>query len=376
MDREELLELITTEDIIEILKDLGSENYKKDNQGNLYFLNVCHGGDGYKLHYFTDSKLFKCYTCCGTMSIYDLIMYSRNIEFKESYRYLCDFKKVSSNKHMRIGLHKSNQENKELEFLRYHLYKREKPIIKLPNYNKTILNVFDDYLPLSWYEEGINEDVANYFDIGFYINQNKAIIPHYDIDGNLIGIRGRNFFQSEIDSGKKYIPVTIQGLTYRYPMNFNLYGIYQNKDNIRRMKKAIIFESEKSVLLYASYFGQENNIALATSGMSMSLYQRDILLSLGVEEVVIAYDRQYQLDSIETEDKNTRDWKEYEGYIKRLIKISEMFLDYCNISIIACWDERIDYKSAPIDNGKEIFEELYKERYYVTDIEELKEMIV
>jgi len=130
-------------------------------------------------------------------------------------------------------------------------------------------------------------------------------------------------------------------------------------------------------MLYGSYYGQENNISLALCGMSFSLYQRDLLLSLGIEEIIIALDKQYQIELINDEniDKNLKAWKEYENYIKRLIKISEMFMSYCNVSIIVCWDGRIGYKDAPIDHKKEIFEQLYRERYFIEDIEELKEMI-
>lgn len=377
MDREELLELVTEEDIIEILKDLGSENYKSDSQGNLYFLNVCHGGDRYKLHYFKDSKMFMCYTCCGSLSLYDVIMNAKNIVFTEAYKYVCDFKNISLNHKMRKGLQKAKEINSDLDFLKLHLYKKNKSPINLPHYDKQILNLFDDYMPYSWYQEGIKEDIAQYFGVKMYFAQNKAIIPHYDINGNLVGVRARSFNQSEVDSGKKYMPITIQGLTYRYPMNYNLYGIYQNKENIKKFKEAIIFESEKSVMIYGSYYGQENNIALALGGMNLSLYQRDLLVSLGVEEIVIALDKQYQVEYINDEniDKKAKPWKEYENYIKRLIKITEVFMNYCKVSIISCWDETLDYKDSPIDKEKETFEKLYKERYLISDIEELREMI-
>lgn len=378
MVKEQLLELITTEDVIEILKDLGSEDYKTDSKGNLYFTTVCHGGDSHKLYYFADTKFFKCFTCCGSMSIFDVIMSAKNINFIDAYKYVCDFKNISNSKKLRTGIQKKEIQNYDLDFLNLYSYSKKEYKIELPKYDEYILNMFDDYLPLSWHEEGINEEISTYFNIKYYMNQNRAIIPHYDILGNLVGIRSRGFFKSDVDSGKKYMPITIQGLTYRYPMSFNLYGIYQNKENIKQIRKAVIFESEKSVLLYGSYYGQENNIALATCGMTFSLYQKELLLSLGVEEVVICFDKQYQLEIIEKEDvdKNSKPWKEYEGYIKRLIKISEMFMDYCNISIVTCWDNLLDYKDAPIDNGKEIFEQLYKDRYYVSDIQELKEMIL
>ncbi|MGN1342929.1 MAG: hypothetical protein ACI4VL_07065 [Bacilli bacterium] len=39
------------------------------------------------------------------------------------------------------------------------------------------------------------------------------------------------------------------------------------------MKKAIVFEGEKSTLLYRSYFGIENDITVACCGSSLSSYQ-------------------------------------------------------------------------------------------------------
>lgn len=378
MEREELINLITTEDVIAMMKDLGSPEYKTDSQGNIYFLTICHGSNSFKLHYFIDSKFFLCYTCCGTMSIFDLIMAVKNTnDFSVAYRYICDFKNISTTHTLKKGIQKKEVENKDLQFLSLYSYSKTINEIILPDYNEYILNVFDNYMPLSWYQEGISEEIADYFKIKYYINQNKAIIPHYDIHGHLVGIRGRNFYQFQVDSGKKYMPVTIQGLTYKYPMNFNLYGLYQNKNNIKRFRKAICYESEKSVYLYGTYYGQENNIATATCGMTFSLYQRDLLLSCDIDELVIAYDKQYQLELINDEniDKNSKPWKEYENYIKRLIKIVEMFKDYCNVSIIACWDNRLDYKDSPIDKGKETFEQLYKERYLVNDTMELLEMI-
>jgi len=381
LDREQLIDLLTTEDIIQIMKELGSPDYKTDSQGNLQFLTVCHGGNNYKLYYYVQSKLFQCYSCCGTMSIFDVIMSANNYnsdDFFQSFKYVCDFKGISLAKKQLKGLQKHQIENSDLQFLEKYLYKKDIQSLTLPSYNSCILNLFDNYMPLSWYNEGISEKIANYFNIMFYIAQNKAIIPHYDINGNLVGIRSRNFFQIELDKKKKYMPITIQNLTYKYPMGFNLYGLYQNKENIKKYKRIIIFESEKSVWLYGSYYGQENNIAVATCGMNLTLYQFNLILSLGVDEVILAYDKQYQIEYLDDEeniDYRSKEWKEYEGYIKTTIKIAEMFMGYCNISAISCWDTRLNYKDSPIDKGKDIFEELYIDRYIIEDTQELKEMI-
>ncbi|MBN1074675.1 hypothetical protein DVV91_10010 [Clostridium botulinum] len=386
MKSEELLELITEEDVIEIMNDLGC-SYQKNETDYIIFDTICHGGNSKKLWFYKDSKIFSCFTCCGTMSIYDLVMNVKGICFKDAYNYIAKFKGVSTHDNKPKGIIKREKENTDLRFLRLHTKKIEKRKIKLPFYSERVLSVFDNYMPLSWNDEGISEQVAELFEIKIYFNQQKAIIPHRDIYGNLVGIRSRNFNYQQVEKGMKYMPIKIEGLTYKYPMNFNLYGLYQNKENIRRLKKVIIFESEKSVMLYSTIYGQENNISVATCGMTFSLYQRDLLLSLGVEEIIIAYDKQYELDKLDYFENNSKLNKdeliiykkkkeEYNGYFKRLIKIAKTTMDYCNISVISCWDDRIDYKDSPIDKGKKIFEEFYKERFLITNINELEELLI
>ena len=370
MDRDELMELVTTEDVINILNDLGSGSPQKDknNDNALLFSTVCHGGKSHKLYYYIDSKIFKCYTSCGSMSLFDLIMSTNNVDFPEAFKYLCKYKNITNFDKKKRGLQRKEVVNKDLDFLRLHLRKKEKQLIKLPSYNKYILNMFDDYIPMSWHSEGITDEIANIFQIKFYMNQFKCIIPHFDTHGNLVGIRARNFLQHQVSSGKKYIPVTIQRLTYRYPIAFNLFGIYQNQENIRKIRKAILFESEKAVMLFGSYFGQENNISLSLCGTNFSLYQRDLLLSLGVEEITIALDKEYQIEIMDNKE-NILAHKEYLNYVKTLIKFSRMLSPYCNLYVILCWDSRLAYKDSPIDKNKETFEQLYRERYLLDETE-------
>lgn len=376
MDRDSLLDILTIEDIIKIVESLGGGHpTQPDNQGNIYFKTICHEGSKQKLQFFTKTKMFCCYTECGSMSLFDLIMSVKRCGFIEAMDYVCKYKGVKNNFNKGRGLKQNDSNEDELNFLNIHLFKANRIEPKLPVYNSLILNIFDKYMPSAWVDEGIREEVAEIFNIRFYFNQYKAIIPHRDIDGELVGVRGRAFLQNDIDKGQKYMPVTIQGLTYRFPSGFNLYGIYENKNNIKRLKKAIIFEGEKSVLKYGSYFQQNNNIALATMGMNFTSYQRDMLLKLGVEEIIIAYDKQYLIEHIDSEDKNTKEYKEYEKYIKNLIKIAKLLINYVKVSVITCWTDELKYKDAPIDEGKDIFIKLFNERYLVEDVEELRELI-
>ena len=139
---------------------------------------------------------------------------------------------------------------------------------------------------------------------------------------------------------------------YNHPLSFNLYNLNNSKDNIKIIKKAIIFEGEKSPLLYASYFGEENDISVACCGSSLITYQVKLLLSLGVEEIVIAFDKQFK----EIGDQEWKRWKD------KLIGIHNKYGAYVQISYLFDKQSLLGYKDSPIDKGPDIFIKLFKER--------------
>lgn len=390
LTKEELLSQVTTEDVIKLLQGYNAD-YKNGRNGEIIFKSVCHDSDSYKLYYYPNSQSFMCYSCCGSLSLLDFIMRMEDCEFREAIEFLANFIGISISKghKKRVGLisHKRPLEEveryKKRKELTQKYHRGQQEIIQLPSYNEGVLDTFFPYYPNDWYELGINEEVAYDFGIGMNFGDNCCTIPHRDIYGNLVGIKCRNFDQALVDRGLKYIPITVNGLTYRYPQQYNLYGIWQNKGNIKRLKKAIIFESEKSVLLYGSMFGQENNIALALCGTTLSKYQVKLLLSLEVKEVVIAIDKQYKQYIINGDydeehiDKDTKkDIEEYNNYFKKLIKYYSLLGNYVSMSVIFCEDNRLDYKDSPIDKGKEVFCELNQENYVIVNEEELSECLI
>lgn len=382
VDRDSLSEKITTEDIINLLEDrYGSRPHKTEkSSGALIFSCVCHNDiSKMKLYYYPDTKIFNCYSSCGTMNIFDLIMEVEGITFKQAFDMVCGMKGVSSTGSTKVvGLIKDNKRNhldEELELLNRHL-RKDRVDIKIPTlpyYSNNLMNIFCDVMPDSWKEEGITEEVFQSFNCKFSISENCCLIPHYDINNHLIGIRSRNFSQRQLDSGRKYIPFTIEGMTYRFPSHYNLYGINTNQVAIRRLRKVVIVEGEKGVLQYASMFGIDMNIALATMGRSFSEVQKKIILSMNVEEVIIAYDKQW-IDE-ELENKNSKVYKDFVKHINKIRKIYLMLRDFVNISVILCWDDRLDYKDSPLDKGKQVFTELLDERYFIEDESEFDEII-
>ena len=109
---------------------------------------------------------------------------------------------------------------------------------------------------------------------------------------------------------------------------------------------------EKSVLKYASYFGWENNISVACCGSSLSAHQIQLLIDAGAEEIIVAFDRQFQ----EIGDKEFKQLK------TKLIKLHNKYKNFVKITFIFDSKMLTNYKDSPIDCNLEIFLHLFKNR--------------
>jgi hypothetical protein len=132
----------------------------------------------------------------------------------------------------------------------------------------------------------------------------------------------------------------------------NLYNLNNAKENIPKVGKALIFESEKSCLLYRSYFGAENDISVACCGSSISAYQIHMLLEAGAKEIVVCFDRQFQALGD----------KEHKRQVVNFKKLHNKYKNFVNMSFINDRGMITGYKASPIDEGPEKFLRLFKER--------------
>lgn len=354
MNLMELKSILEPEDIKRILYEYGVSPVQ-ETENYLIYPTVCHNleGGSAKLYYYFDSKLFVCYTECNdSFNVFELIQkiealhgYKLNIfEIAEKIGYGTSPQRQKTEEEI--------QNEKELLFLRQLAIKTEAPLIQYTSLEEEMLQNFsydEKYLGL-WLKEGIDLPTLKEFSIGYSVKDNAISIPHRDIDGNLIGIRGR--FLGE-DALNKYMPLTLSGQLLNHATRGNLYGLYENKDNINKLRRVIIFEGEKSVLKMNSFFGRENNTAVATCGNRITNEQIRLFAELQVEEVILAFDKDYITDL------------EQQQLLKKYDEIAKRLAVYFNTSVIIDWTDMTDYKDSPIDNGREIFEELYEARYYV-----------
>ncbi|WP_099301926.1 hypothetical protein [Bacillus sp. Marseille-P3800] len=366
LDKDAIKESLTISDINAIMNDLGSPDPIETNRGQFIYMTVCHGGDSHKLYYYPDSYNFKCYTGCGISSdIYGIVKSAKEASgyeysFPEAVSYVSSItgKTFHSNKEKKI----SNNSNDATWLSKF----RKKPVnTKLTVYDEIHLRRFLPYPHETWIEEEISYKTQKLFEVGYYMQEDKITIPQRDVDGNLVGIRGRAMKQEDIDNGRKYMPIIINGEELSLPSNMYLYGLNITGKAIKKYKRAVIYESEKSVQRDYTYYG-DRSCAVAVSGGNISKWHVQMLVKIGVEEVIIAFDRERQ-DVLNEDSKAERNKKELANQRNRrkLRKLAERFATYCNVCIVYDTDGLIELKDAPIDKGQSILEELMRNKIYI-----------
>ena len=361
-DKKEIKDLLGIDDIYNLLNEWGAD--PEYTEFGILSATVCHNapGDGSrKLYFYSNSNLFHCYTGCADPSfdIFELtikifeIQHNRKIDLNEAVRYIAA-------RHGYGGRLEETPEEGLKDWAILSNYDRiqnielgEKKVATLKEYDDIILSRFNYDLKITpWLNENISQEVIEKSKIGFYPGGDQITIPHFDVNGRFVGLRGRTLCADEGEIYGKYRPLKINKLMYNHPLGMNLYGLNWSKNAIGIIKKAIVFESEKSVLKYASYFGWENNISVACCGSNLSAYQVQLLIDAGAEEIVVAFDRQFQ----ELGDD------EFKKLKTNLVKLHGKYKNNINMSFIFDKKKLTGYKDSPVDCGSEIFLTLFKER--------------
>lgn len=372
MEVKDLLKKVREDEVIHILSELYNAHYIHDKEGNLIFESICHGSTGHKLYYYQDEEVgkFHCYVCGTHCNIIDLLIELEGYTFNESMRVIGECLGINTNTYRRErGLKRINQVNTDLEFLSLH--NRKKRVIRKVEtiYDDKVLDNFDCVYPLCWRQEGIDGVTAEKFDIRYDYEENRAIIPVRNLNGDLIGVRVRNFNDSAVDRGFKYLPLEYQGESYRFPTSTTLYGLYENQEVIKSKRRVILFEGEKSTQIVDSFY-EGNCYALSTYGTNFGVVHRDILLTLGVTEVTFAWDKEYCEEYFGESYDNTKEQKLMYGFLDKLKKACTLLHSYVTINLLIDFDDELDLKDAPVDKGKEVFESLLKKKVTIVDVEE------
>ena len=344
----DILEQVDAEFIKKLLKKYGSECYGETPQ-QLIFQTVCHGGDSHKLYYYIKDKLFMCYTNCGGMDVFAFVSKMENCTYKEAVRIVA--KELGIN----IAPDRNGFKKKKLQLEHLNILSTS---YEYPIKDFKPIEYFDpNTFYKGWIDEGISISSMEKFGIRWDEVGERIIIPCFDVYGNCVGVRTRVFDKYLIDKWGKYMPYQklsqlyhdkngkpIKLLDYSFSTSMFLYGLYENKDIIRKLKKAYVFEGEKSVLKCDSYFGEYP--AVATYTHNISDRQLIALGELGVQTVILCYDY----------DGGT----ERENYKKLCKKIRNM--GFSAYYLYKGYDTELDIHDAPVDQGKDVYIKLLKNK--------------
>ena len=309
---------LTDDRIIELMDAMGAPLMKADSN-NLIFPSICHhGADAInhrpKLWFNQERQVFHCWVCGLHTDAIGLVQHVKHLDFNQAVLYIC------SVLHLQVGQIKQNEQIDNWVELRRFLPNAEPEPDKLLTYDKSILSLFDHLYPQEWLDYGISADILDKFGIGWYARQACISIPVV-FNGQLVGVRGRYTREQDIAKGK-YRPIcTLDGQVLKLATSQVMYGYDQNKAAIEKSRQVVLFESEKSVLKAPS-FGIDN--ALAVFGSNISKQHIQLLLELGVNDVVLAFDSDY---------KQVGD-DEFKFFVVKMKKLAAKLKPYFSVSIV------------------------------------------
>lgn len=349
MDYEDIVSNLEIHAVVLMMEKLGADRWI-DKGSHIIFPTICHNEDpseaSMKLYFYKDTKLFVCYTHDGNMSIFKFLKNyyeTRNIEYdwyQDIYLVVRDCGSFRGVEGFAPEKYKSMKD-------RYGARRKE---IELPEYSPNVLDCFVNLHPQEWLNDGISAEAMNKFNISYSISHNKIIIPHYDVDGRLVGIRGRALNEWEVENIGKYTPLRIEQNWYKHPLSMNLYGLNVTKENIRKRGVCFLVESEKAVMQMESF--SFPNCSAAICGSNFNKYQLNILMKTCCPtEIILCFDK----EELPGEDK----------YFNKLYNICKKYGQYCNFSFMYDREGLLNLKESPTDRGEEVFVKLLEKRVRV-----------
>ncbi len=323
----EIVDTINIEDLIGEYVDLTP-------RGSKYFFGECpfHDEDTASFCVTPGRKMYHCFGCGASGNVIRFVQQYKGIGYKDAIEYCAAYAGISTDEKIETSssvklFKKINRKQKQVS--RKEIY--HKPV------NPDRLKKFKRGNIKQWQDEGIPQEIMDMYGVAYDARAKRIVYPVYDIDGNLINIKGRTI----IPNYKEYQPPIPKYMNYEEIGELDYFqGLNFKKEIVKQKKEVIIFESFKSVMKADSY-GYDNSISMENH--TLNRYQLKILVGLSCD-VVFAFDKDVTLDEIK---KN---------------KYVQSLMYYVNVYVVLDKDNLLGKKDSPVDRGKEVWENLYKNK--------------
>lgn len=310
-------------------------NYNGDNTGAVNVYNTKY----LLIHNWTRESEFN-----DVSDIISLVQYNKKCSFVDAVKYL----------HNILGLeltpYKKEEKKEKLDPLAIfkNVISRHRAIVDVAEIQAIKEETINDYVPLlyiDWLREGVMPWAAKKFGLAYSYKYHHVVIPiRYWLDGTLVGFNQRTTVENYEELGiRKYF------LTASYRKSLNLYGLWENREEIEDKKTVVICESEKSVL---KRYSRNDGTCVALQGKKLSDEQRRIIIGLNVNEVIIALDNDVPIEEVR--------------------HICEQFYHIRNVSYVKDRWNLLGDKDAPADAENKVYNFLIKHRVKYDESEHQK----
>ena len=227
--------------IFELLQEWQSEPAYTD--FGIVAQTICHNppGEGSrKLYYYKNTDLFQCYSNCGTFDVFELLQKVAHIQWNKEYD-LNDAVRYIAIKFGLAGEAAFDDRSSLDDWRTFDAYDRISDIslkdyhVELKTYDPMVLTHLNYKVKIApWLNEGISQEAIENALIGYFPPTGQITIPHFDINGNFIGLRGRTLVKEDAERYGKYRPMKICNKQYNHPLGMNLYNLNNSKKNIEQ----------------------------------------------------------------------------------------------------------------------------------------------
>ena len=312
------------------LLDYAESTYEFKKRGREYFAHCpLHIDKTPSLAINPDNNRFYCHSCGAGGTIIQWLEKVEHLEYDEAVakaamlakldiQKMCQSQTVLFNRALRRQRLDQTFERRILDYSEYDKFAKE--------------------YPQEWIDEGITVDTMKLFDIRIDKDANRIVYPVRDTNGNLINIKGRT---RNPDYKKLGVPKYI--FYYSVGTMDYLQSLEITKPYAEEKGEIIIFEGIKSVMKAYGY-GTKN--CVSAEKHSLTDEQIRVLIKSG-------FDCAFAYDSDVSYNDQT---------IRRNI---EMLKHFVNVYVIEDKNNLLggtEAKNAPVDCGKDVWLELYKNK--------------
>ena len=317
---------------MDILNDLGFNNIVHNSQKQEVRFSREEGRNPSSVVLSLQTLKFYCFSTNSKGNLYTLVMERENINFPKSLDYVAD----------KLGLEK-NKFNKKVKLPFHAFYKNlireiQEPEYSMKTYDEKMLISYQNKLNTMFFNDGIDFQTQQEYQIGFDIETLRITVPIWTIDGKLCGIMGR-LNDKKCEKEERWLPII------PCSRSLTLSSYHKNYQTIQQKGLCVLGESDKLPMQMNS---MGSHIGLGTSGCHISDTQAKYIRSLLIPKTIIAYDEGLEEEFIREQ-------------AQKLVVDNPIFQNHVGY----VWDENNEIlkkgeKQSPTDLGRTAFQELIK----------------